>query len=1363
MPASLQSSSRAASSRSLEAQLKDPSTVSVLDQRRNSTHSEQPTNGPTAISAVKDQSTTVERGSHTRPNALWKRHEDELLFDLRQRGVPWKKISATLQRPVAACYSRYYRHLDPFLADAIEGDAEDAESIKEAVEASQRILEANVHGAILKRAREDSHLPLPYDVQGPWTAADRDRLESLVAAQTPWSIIAKELQRNQHSCKEKWARIQRSQRETKRQSKRVRSEQWIRLFKEGFSPHHRDQLMRAVEKQLAAKGSFPISTVDPLGFLRMDNNHNQGQDAGHAFDSPDVTSESIDWDAISSSLNNKFPPTRLRSIYHELAATKLIWTPEEDERLIRAVVRLGPPELQPRIWSMIKEAFGDIIRTSDDYRSRWRELDMPPLDREWDLSEKVKFWRRWMEYQNGGSLLTTASVYSDDSTPATEDNPMDETTLAVSARPTTYEMWDQIAEGLEYRHARDCQLYFERTTARFPRDRDLFRYLTTELAKVYLKPRKVYWSADSSRLLVATVNSFLQKNKIVDWRYVTKTFNDDNERSLWSDKELELLKKGVGEYGHHWAKIRDQFLPHRSRQALRERYWRNQAKKTGRFSEKERSLLETAIETFGEGADWELIAGHVPGRTASQCRKSWNYSRTHHLQRQDEPWTDQDKELLKSAVARFGSKRWTLISEFVVGKTPDQCRNEWRKRLDPAVTKKGLWTSKELDVLMERVVNLMTREEEQEIRQVAEIAAMNGVSPGYVDQQLQQQKQPIFVDPMPRFKGKRKVDWKEVARGIEGRTPEECRVQFRCTRFTHPHSSRYCSLAPPSPLRMPAPTKKKVVNPEKEMRGKKPYNRGSPGGLKKKAYQAKPAKLDEGEVPEGAAALKKKLRDTLRLLSKNPKMPADVRLDHERRIEALKLQIAEKQVDQTEQKMATKYRMVKFFESKKADRKIKVFMRQHPDWESNEEEKKELESLKLDLAYVQHFPKTLKYIALYPTENADDPVVTKEREEIREKIRAGLESGEIAQFVKSAREEVKAKIVSKDTLSTEDAIKLTAEKINKGKKRTRDQLAESGDQENDPLSARAKATAAREAAKPKEEAVQEEESFFETVPKVVAASAGPDAASTEGLSKRKMKADKRAAKKVKVDESTPAPAVATAKESKKSQQQAQDNKKSQTAPAAASATEEGEVKKLGKWARKAIRAKSTFAAKEESPAAAAATGTATETVSTEEKTTGKENTSTSAVIEEAVAVPGSEKKPVEKKKAAEKKPATKASAKAQQAEKVAEKVAEKKVSEKKVAEKKVAEKVIEKKVAEKPKQTKEVKESKVASEPEVKVDGPRITTLKVNPDDNNVSDDEDDTPAAPVRKTVMIDHSLLKELPEVPKRRGGRNLNKFRK
>ncbi|KAF9936091.1 18S rRNA maturation protein [Modicella reniformis] len=294
-------------------------------------------------------------------------------------------------------------------------------------------------------------------------------------------------------------------------------------------------------------------------------------------------------------------------------------------------------------------------------------------------------------------------------------------------------------------------------------------------------------------------------------------------------------------------------------------------------------------------------------------------------------------------------------------------------------------------------------------------------------------------------------------------------------------------------------TQKKVVNPEKELRGKRPYNRAP----QKKAYQAKPKRLDAGEVPEGAAALKKKLRDTLRLLSKNTKMPADIRLEHERRIEALKLQIAEKQVDQTEQKMSTKYRMLKFFESKKAERKIKVFVKQHPDWEKNADEKKELESLKLDLAYIQHYPKTQKYIALYPNENADDPVVSKARNDIREKVRVELQSGEIGQFVKEAREEIKSKILNKDSLTTEEAIKLTAQKINNSKKRT---ILD----DQDPLASRARATAEREASKPIKVSAVEEETFFETIPKVIAAS---DIAATK-RSTKKAKREKQDEKKV---------------------------------------------------------------------------------------------------------------------------------------------------------------------------------------------------------------------------------------------------------
>ncbi|KAG0280474.1 18S rRNA maturation protein, partial [Linnemannia gamsii] len=401
---------------------------------------------------------------------------------------------------------------------------------------------------------------------------------------------------------------------------------------------------------------------------------------------------------------------------------------------------------------------------------------------------------------------------------------------------------------------------------------------------------------------------------------------------------------------------------------------------------------------------------------------------------------------------------------------------------------------------------------------------------------------------------------------------------------------------------MPA-VNKKVVNPEKEMRGKskKPYNRNNNGGsvLKKKSYQAKPAKLDAGEVLEGTAAMKKKLRDTLRQLSKNPKMPADTKLELERRIEALKLQIAEKQVDQTEQKMAVKYRMVKFIESKKAQRKISVFIKQHPDWESKAEEKEELDQLKLDLAYIQHFPKTIKYIALYPNENGDDPAVTKSRAEIREQIKTGLESGAIEQFVKKAREEVKAKIISKDKLSTEEAIKLTTEKISKGKKRTRDQAA--ADQEN-PMSARAKATAEREAAKPKkaQETQEDEEIFFETVSKGAVAADEAEATNTtaaEEPPKKKSKAQKKKEAAAAAAAAAAADTTTTTTPTKKATPAKKEAPAKKTAEAAtpdAAVTENGEPQKLGKWARKAIRAKSTFAALEATKEQEGETAAATE-------------------------------------------------------------------------------------------------------------------------------------------------------------------------
>ncbi|KAF9438954.1 Myb-like DNA-binding domain protein [Entomortierella beljakovae] len=786
------------------------------------------------------------RKPHKSTDNPWTKEEDDLLFSLRQQGVPWKAISPIVNRHVGSCYTRYYRFLDPFLADAIEDDQEEQARIQEAVKASQKILETNVLAATLERSWEREVTSVPYHVQGPWTAKDRERLEDLIKSKVSWSGIARELQRNQESCKEKWNRIQKDRRDKLNLSKAIRKERWSMLRKVGFAPYHRTLLVREIERQLASRRSN-----DPLGLYNV----NDYKSDGGAFammmmhQMPDATSKErltaeeyqgskladtmeqiVDWELVAGVLKNKFPVSHLKEFYRDLATAKLLWTPDEDERLIRAVIRLGPPERRPELWTMIKDAFGDTIRESEEYRNRWRELDMPSLDRDWDHSEKSKFWRRWLEFQSDDSLFSQ-TPFSGGSKPLddTDINKPDSLPPPLSSLDDIAgkRMWDLIAEGLEYRHARDCQIYFESVTSHFPRD-NRFNFMAHELANYYTKPQMTYWTNQETSKLLELANSYIQKKKTVSWKSVSitmgrvytpiqckarweywtekqqlesaqeanswfvpegletpridnsKKFLDESEMitsdskrtRFWTDYELTILEKGVRSFGYRWAKIRDSLLPHRTTRMLRERYWRSRSKKSGKFTEQERSLLELAIETFGENADWGLIASQIPGRTSHQCRMNWKYGRTQYVQKLGEPWTDLERERLKSAVKKFGDKKWSIVSEFVIGKTPNQCRMEWKERLDPDVNR-GSWSGKELDLLMERVETHMSRKEEEEKIRIEKYHKLieEGKSPNINIEELS-----------PRYNGKMKVDWNEIAKGMDKRTPGQCRVRFAVHR-----------------------------------------------------------------------------------------------------------------------------------------------------------------------------------------------------------------------------------------------------------------------------------------------------------------------------------------------------------------------------------------------------------------------------------------------------------------------------------------------------------------------------------------------------------------------------------------------------
>lgn len=130
----------------------------------------------------------------------------------------------------------------------------------------------------------------------------------------------------------------------------------------------------------------------------------------------------------------------------------------------------------------------------------------------------------------------------------------------------------------------------------------------------------------------------------------------------------------------------------------------------------------------------------------------------------------------------------------------------------------------------------------------------------------------------------------------------------------------------------------------------------------------------------GSSKLRKKIRDIERLLAKKKNLPADVRVANERSLKALKFELENSDLQNKAKIISKKYHMVRFFEKKKALRKLKQAMKEMAELEANEEtEKKELKKQRkvvkhcqVDLAYVINFSKTEKYISLYPNPKEED-------------------------------------------------------------------------------------------------------------------------------------------------------------------------------------------------------------------------------------------------------------------------------------------------------------------------------------------------------------------------------------------------------
>ncbi|KAI5949141.1 EFG1 [Candida theae] len=182
----------------------------------------------------------------------------------------------------------------------------------------------------------------------------------------------------------------------------------------------------------------------------------------------------------------------------------------------------------------------------------------------------------------------------------------------------------------------------------------------------------------------------------------------------------------------------------------------------------------------------------------------------------------------------------------------------------------------------------------------------------------------------------------------------------------------------------------------------------------KKSYRVNrnsPIEVSKAINTGSSAKLKKKIRDIERLLSKNDKLPADKKIEYERALKGLKVELQNSQHVLKAKHNATKYHMVRFFERKKAIRKLKQLRKAFEEVQKTEVRKdikkarKQLKHGEIDLMYVMLFPKSEKYISLYPSatdEDLSDPNVKiglrkteARRLEFRKEVEKMMEEGKV--------------------------------------------------------------------------------------------------------------------------------------------------------------------------------------------------------------------------------------------------------------------------------------------------------------------------------------------------------------------------------
>ncbi|KAF2680368.1 hypothetical protein K458DRAFT_373644 [Lentithecium fluviatile CBS 122367] len=184
----------------------------------------------------------------------------------------------------------------------------------------------------------------------------------------------------------------------------------------------------------------------------------------------------------------------------------------------------------------------------------------------------------------------------------------------------------------------------------------------------------------------------------------------------------------------------------------------------------------------------------------------------------------------------------------------------------------------------------------------------------------------------------------------------------------------------------------------------RPFKPAGPGQKKYGPKHGKKASHGDEPKADSTGSLKSRIRNLTRLLEHvgndaMNKMPATVRNERERELEACKHELTEKLAADREaefrNKIIGKYHHIRFFERQKATRTVKRLTKQLSTVEDNSERaalRSRIHNANVDVNYTTYYPLLRPYVSLFPKAKKDQSTPAESTEESSTRDRPGAEA-----------------------------------------------------------------------------------------------------------------------------------------------------------------------------------------------------------------------------------------------------------------------------------------------------------------------------------------------------------------------------------